>query len=97
MKKHGAATLGNEGDPGASCIGRAAERLSVAGYGQHAAVGPKLAEEDPRQFELPAAHEAVNAEHFAGAHIERDVVKGAGERQPARAQHYRPISAISCA
>ena len=73
QEQHVAAAFGHEGDPGAPRIGRAAERLPVAGYFKRALVGPQLAEQDPRQFELSAAHEAVDAEHFAGAGLERDV------------------------
>ena len=64
---------------------------------KRAAVGPELAEQDPRQFELPAAHETVDAEHFAGARLERDVLQAAGEREPLGLQHHRPIGAAAAA
>ena len=66
--------------------------FSSAGHDERAAVGPELAEQDPCQLELPASHEAVDAEDFAGAHLERDVLEAAGEREPACLQHHRPIA-----
>src|ERR1700730_3917717 len=93
VEQHGAAALGNEGDAGAPRLGRAAEGFLVAGYDQHTVVRPELAEQDPCQLELPAPHETVDAEHFAGAHLERDLLEAAGEREAAGLQHHRPVAA----
>ncbi len=68
------------------------EGLLVAADDNRAVVGRELAEQDPRQFELPAAHEAVNAENLAGVHLERDVLQAAGKREPVGLQHHRPIA-----
>ena len=80
VEQHGAAALGHEGDAGAPRRRRAGEGFRLAADGERAAVGLELAEQDARQLELAAAHEAVNAEHFAGADLERDVLQAAGER-----------------
>ena len=58
------------------------EGLSVAVDRERAAVGLELAEQDPRQLELPASHEAVDAEHLAGARLERDVAQAAASESP---------------
>jgi len=57
-----------------------------------AAVGLDLAEQNPRQLQLSASHEAVDAEHFAGARLERDVLQAAGERQLVGLQDRRTIA-----
>src|SRR6185437_9817590 len=81
MEQHGAAALGDEGDAGAPGVGGAAEALAFAADRQRALIGPQLAKENPRQFRLPASHEAVNAEHLAGPRVKRHVAEAAGERQ----------------
>ena len=63
----------------------------LAVYHQRAAVGLDLAEQDACEFQLTASHEAVDAEHFAGARLERDVLQAAGQRQPVGLQHRRTI------
>ena len=53
--------------------------------------GLQLAEQRARQLDLAAAHEAVDAQHLAGAHVERDVGEGAAGAEPARRQHDRRV------
>ena len=92
MKQHGAPAFRNEGDPGASRSRRAAEVSLVATHDKRAAVGLDLAEQNPRQLQLPASHEAVDAEHFAGARLERDVLQAAGQRELVGLQDRRTIA-----
>ena len=71
----------------------------AAGQHERAAVGPELAEQRAGQLELPAAHEAVDAEHLAGAHVERDVAKAAAERRarlPPAPPAVAPAAAARC-
>ena len=49
----------------------------LAFQAHHAAFGPHLAEQRSRQFDLAAAHEAVEAEDFAAARRQRNVPIGA--------------------
>ena len=92
MEEHVAAALGNEGDASSPGLGRAGEGRLAAGDDKPTVIGPELAEENARQLELPAPHKAVDAEDFAGAHLERDVLEAAGERKSACLQHHRPIA-----
>src|SRR5215216_1076289 len=80
QEQHVASAFGNEGDPGTPGVRRAAEGLMLACDRERAEVGLYLAEQDPRQFELPASHETVDAEHLAGAGLERDLAQAAGQR-----------------
>ena len=71
------------------------KRLDLAVDLQHAAIGAQPAKQRAREFELAAAHEAVDAEHFAGPRLERDVAIGGRERQPLGAQR-RPARRGGC-
>ena len=78
----------------AAAVLRKLHRLAVDR--QRAARRPELAEQRARQLELAAAHEAVDAEHLAGADLERDVAIGAAERQPVDLEHDRRVG-LGCA
>ncbi len=61
-----------------------AKRRSTPSNSQAPSVGSDLAEEGPGEFELTAAHEAIDAENLAGAHRKRNIAIGIGMRQVAR-------------
>ena len=69
----------------------------LAVHRERAAVGLQLAEQDARQLLLTAAHETVDAEHFAGTRLERDVLQAAGQREPVDLQHHRAIGWLAAA
>ena len=81
VEQHGAAALGHQRDAGAPRRRRAGESPRPAGDRERAAIRLQLAEQDARQLELAAAHEAVDAEHLAGARLERDVLQAARQRE----------------
>jgi hypothetical protein len=88
-EQHGAPAFGDIGDAGFAGGAGVGEIGRLAAYGERAAFGPQLAEQGAGEFELAAAHEAIDAEHLAAARGEGHVAIGGAERQAAGFEHDR--------
>ena len=63
--------------------------LGLAADHEPAAIRADLAEQRPRELDLAAAHEAVDAEDLAGPDVHRDVLEGAAEAEAFGLHHHR--------
>ena len=70
-----------------------ASAVSLPAISSEPLIGAQPAEQRARELQLPAAHEAVDAEHFAGARLERDVAIGGAKRQGLGAKRDRRVGA----
>src|SRR5262249_27274275 len=81
VKQHRATAFRHVGNAGPARACGAAKADPSAIHCNLAPIGLQLAEQNTREIELAAAHEAVDAEHFARARLERDIAQAASERK----------------
>ena len=92
-EQHGTAAFRDIGDARGLGGGRVRQRLELAVDFERAAVGAKLPEQGARELQLPAAHEAVDAQHLAGAGLKGHVAIGGEKRQGGGAKGDRRLGA----
>src|SRR5579885_176322 len=89
-EQHAAPALRHIGDAGAPGGGGVGEAHGPAPDAEAPALGPELPEQRARELELPAAHEAVDAQHLPGAQREPDAAIGPPIGETVGLEHHRP-------